>query len=346
MDRRVIFAVAGSGKTTFLISQLDTERRFLLVTYTINNAQHLRDEIIRKFGYFPPKIVVYTFFEFLINFCYSPFYKDSMHAKGIWWDQIPESARFFNNNQRKYYLSESGLLYHNRISRLCERKSEDIKHRIEKYFDCFFLDEVQDVAGHDFNFLLKIIPSSGDVLFVGDFFQHTFDTSLDGNVNSSLHDDYSKYQQKWANCRLDVDTTSFRKSHRCSKAVCEYVKNSTGIDIESNREEEGQVVYVDSDTIAKSIIVDNNTPKFFLQESYSYRCRGINWGESKGMDDFNDICVVLNKKTLDLYKKGKLPELPQRTKNKFYVACTRAKGILYLLPYTYLSQYKIKKSLK
>ena len=38
MDRRIILAVAGSGKTTFLINSLNLDRRFLIVTYTENNG--------------------------------------------------------------------------------------------------------------------------------------------------------------------------------------------------------------------------------------------------------------------------------------------------------------------
>ena len=49
--------------------------------------------------------------------------------------------------------------------------------RMEKYYDCFMFDEVQDLGGHDFNLIQSIIPNHIDCLFVGDFYQHTFDTS-------------------------------------------------------------------------------------------------------------------------------------------------------------------------
>lgn len=44
----------------------------------------------------------------------------------------------------------------------------------------FMFDEVQDLGGHDFDLIRMIIPQNKDCLFVGDFFQHTFETSLDG----------------------------------------------------------------------------------------------------------------------------------------------------------------------
>lgn len=53
MDRRLMLAVAGSGKTTFLINKLNLGRRFLIVTYTDNNLANIRQRIINTFGYVP-----------------------------------------------------------------------------------------------------------------------------------------------------------------------------------------------------------------------------------------------------------------------------------------------------
>ena len=52
MDKRVILAVAGSGKTTYIINQLDLNKRSLIITYTTNNIENLRTGVIKKFGYF------------------------------------------------------------------------------------------------------------------------------------------------------------------------------------------------------------------------------------------------------------------------------------------------------
>lgn len=61
----------------------------------------------------------------------------------------------------------------------------DISERIEKYFDFFCVDEVQDFAANDFNLLCQLSKMDVEVLFVGDFFQHTFDTSRDGNIQKT-----------------------------------------------------------------------------------------------------------------------------------------------------------------
>lgn len=56
MDRRLMLAVAGSGKTTYLINKLNLEQRFLIVTYTDNNLANIRQRIINTFGHVPQNI--------------------------------------------------------------------------------------------------------------------------------------------------------------------------------------------------------------------------------------------------------------------------------------------------
>lgn len=55
-----------------------------------------------------------------------------------------------------------------------------------------------------------------------------------------------------------------------------------------------------------------------------------NWGETKGEDKYTDVCVLLNKTTSKKMAAGKLAELAPMTKNKLYVAITRAKGNVYI----------------
>ena len=66
----------------------------------------------------------------------------------------------------------------------------------------------------------------------------------------------------------------------------------------------------------------------------------MNWGISKGIDDFQDVCVVLNQTTQKLFGKGQLADMNPRSKNKLYVACTRAHRHLYITSYSFLEKYK------
>ena len=335
----MILAVAGSGKTTYLISKLNLEQRFLLVTYTRNNYEHLKRSVIRKFGYFPENIKVLKYFQFVYSFCYKPFCGLGGKANGISFDLPPAQTRF-RPGADEFYRTRSGRLYHNRIAHYCSSHCVNgIKARLDKYYDYMLIDEVQDFAGHDFNLLLSILPDRCNSICVGDFFQHTYDTSLDGNVNNSLYDVYKRYLKKWTDVGVTVDTTTLSKTRRCSSEVCSFVTD-LGISIESTGESSGKVCILNTESEVDTILDDGRIPKLFFERSNQYRCASMNWGASKGIDYFDDVCVILNKTTQTLLDKRKLIELNPRTRNKLYVACTRAHRHLFIVSYKFLEKYK------
>ena len=69
MDKRVVFAVAGSGKTSSIIELVEEGSRFLILTYTDNNTRHLKNRIVQKLGRIPSGVRVYSYFTFLYSFC-------------------------------------------------------------------------------------------------------------------------------------------------------------------------------------------------------------------------------------------------------------------------------------
>ena len=165
MDRRLILAVAGSGKTTYLINTLNLKQRFLIVTYTDNNVKNIRQRIINTFGYVPQNITLMSYFQFLIRVCYRPFLKDKFRAKGITWNMPSQETLKLKRNNPLFYLTKGRYLYHNRIAKLClECCVNLIKERIEKFYDYFMFDEIQDLGGHDFNLLQAITPTAIDCL--------------------------------------------------------------------------------------------------------------------------------------------------------------------------------------
>ena len=169
------------------------------------------------------------------------------------------------------------------------------------------------------------------MLFVGDFYQHTYDTSRDGTVNANLHKDYELYKNQFVQVGIDVDTESLIRSHRCSPTVCNFITNKIGIEIQSHRETETIVKCITHQDEAREMIGSNNIVKLFYKMHSKYNCYSYNWGESKGADHFNDVCVVLYKEATKLYRNNELNKLTQLNKNRFYVACSRARGNLYFL---------------
>ena len=339
MDKRVIFAVAGSGKTTYIIKQLNLIGRFLLITYTKNNVNNLRTGIIRKFGYLPENITLYSYFSFLYQFCYSPLLSYSYGANGI--THEPNYNWYLKKTDKAYYIDSNNRLYSARISKLLIEQNmvDKLNARLSKYFDYILFDEIQDVAGNDFNLLKHISQANTNQLFVGDFYQHTFDTSRDGNVNNALHEKFEFYQKQFISMGMTVDSTTLSKSYRCSPTTCQFISDKLNIKIDSHRSDKTSFELIQDEHDAINILQDNNIVKLFYQEHYKYNCFSSNYGNCKGNDQYNDVCVVLNKTTANKFESGKLHESKQSTKNKLYVALSRAKNNLYLMPESYIKCY-------
>jgi len=342
MDKRIILAVAGSGKTTYIIGNLNSCKRTLLLTYTIDNSQTLRRKIAQKYGYIPDNISIYTYYQFLYQFCVRPLLGYKHRIKGIDWTATP--APRTSKESDRHYFTKNRRLFHNRIAKLLIEKDSvgEVCERIEKYFDVVCIDEIQDFSANDFNLVLGVCQANLDILFVGDFYQHTFDTSRDGSTRVNLHKDFDKYVREFEKAGLWVDRTTLVRSYRCGPQVCDFVAEKLRISIESHRTDDVDVVGVSDYETAAKLYDECNTVKLFYDSQSRYECVSNNWGKSKGRDDYDDVCVVLNKTTLELFESDRLDELSPTTKNKLYVALTRARGTVYLVPHTFYDHMKRK----
>lgn len=343
MDKRVVLAVAGAGKTTYIIDHLKEDSRALLITYTDNNTRNLKNRIIKKFGYVPESIRVLSYFTFIYTYCLKPLYGYELKLKGInFVQQIPPQILRTKKDTREHYIDSFQRIYSNRISKLLIefRLVPDVLDRLKRYFDSIYIDEIQDFAANDFNFVCQLSGSETEVVLVGDFYQHTFDTSRDGSTRKSLHDNFKKYCKELEKAKYLIDTETLSKSYRCPPEICEFVADKLGINIESHKPTDGTVKFIDNDEYIDAIFNDDNIVKLFYESSNKYQGNTDNWGNVKGLDDFENVCVVLNPTTLKAYKNNTLSSLAPMTKNKFYVACTRTKQNLYFIDQTKLKKYR------
>ena len=342
MDKSLILAVAGSGKTSLLVGRLNEQERFLILTYTKNNFADLRSRVMQQFGCLPENIRLHTYFEFLYGFCFKPLLGDVSGCKGIDWDSKP--SHFIKQKDPKYYFTDSGYLYHNRIAKLLDANNcmDEVKGRISKYFDHILIDEVQDFGGHDFDFLCTLASITPSVCLVGDFYQHTYSTSQDGNKRSSIYNSYDKYLNELVKVGYHSDNKTLSRSYRCSPTVCNFVQENLGIRIESHRTDETNITLIDDHDVAEQLFQEQHVVKLFYQDHHKYPCYSENWGKSKGQDHYQDVCVVMNPGTDKAFRSGKLNDLAPLTKSKLYVACTRSRGDLYLLPDKFIKGHKEK----
>ena len=306
MDQQVILAVAGSGKTSYVVNAIDSNRSCLIVTYTDNNYLNLKNRIVREHCGFPSGTRIYTYFSFLYSFCLRPLCGDLYGLKGINFDTPPEFTRRLKRDDLRHYIDRHGRIHASRMASFIIRFGmvDEVRQRIAKYFSAVYVDEVQDFAGYDFNLLLDLTENNTDTVFVGDFFQHTYDTSRDGNVNKGLHDDYAKYKKAFEDRGFEVDEERLAKSYRCSQTTCEFVTENLGVEIGSHHATKTLLEFVEDEEWADAIFHQDHTVKLFYQSHSAYPCTSDNWGASKGIDDYDSVCVVLNKNTEGLYRKG------------------------------------------
>lgn len=341
MDKKLILAVAGSGKTSLLISELSLEKRFLIVTYTLTNKDNIQKKIFEKFGFFPSNITLLSFFSFLYNFCYKPFLSYKYPSRGL--NYLPNPNRFAKMDEKKYYFDNKNQIFSNRISKFIQNTntSADVIARLEKYYDYFFIDEIQDLAGNDINFFWELAGSKIGILAVGDFYQHTYDTSRDGTVNKNLHEDLNVYKSSFEKKGFKSDAEKLSFSYRCGKEICDFIKDNLGIEIKSANQNHSSIVFVKDKDEVKKIMEDYSIVKLFYREHYKYRCFSKNWGESKGEDDYTNVSIIVNKDQFAKLQIKEIMDLAPQTRNKLYVAISRARQNVYFISSDLISEYKI-----
>ncbi|SCY42073.1 MULTISPECIES: hypothetical protein [unclassified Lysinibacillus] len=321
-NNRILNAVAGSGKTSYIIEQLNDSKRSLIITYTNANQENLKEKVINKFGFFPPNICVYGYFEFLFKFIIKPLCPYTV--KEICFEN-PENFR--NPNP---FTKDKYMIYSNRMAKYILDDLSDYKQRIDRYFDEVFIDEMQDLSSDDFKWMLSLADLKIPVTLVGDFYQSTFASSRRGNHLKDLYKDFALYKKISEDAGFYFDTSTLITSHRCTITICNFIKQKLGIDIESANGKISEIRLIrDSEEIIQ-ILENNKIKKLFYQGSKKYNVNGDNWGNSKGMT-FNDVCIVLNDTTFKKYNKNELNDLAPQTKSKFYVACTRSSGDLWFI---------------
>jgi hypothetical protein len=323
------------------VDEIGAGRRCLVFTYTDENELNLRKKIVARHGGIPMGVKVMTYFTFLHTFCFRPIVGFTMRTRGLGFSDLPDRDRF-NQTQDGYYLDSSGRLFHSRLAKLLITRSlvGEVCDRIECFFDMVFVDEVQDFAGNDFNFLMALAQVPVDMLLVGDFRQHTYDTSRDHAVNATLHANFNAYVRRFRDAGFEVDLESLSYSRRCSKAVCDFISERLGIPIQSQSARVASVIDVDSEEQADGLWRRPDVVKLFFREHWKYGCWSQNWGASKGEDHYDEVCVVLNPNTMMQHKKGELANLAPGTLNKLYVALSRSRGDIYLAPQSFFEKYK------
>ena len=364
MDKKLVMAVAGSGKTYLICNSIDSEKRNLILAFTHENIKNILHELIERFGAIPENTIISTFHSFLFGDCIQPYHSmicdlystKLFNCEGVMFLTPPTpmigkkyNTMYVKDNRLKHYIPRKKYycsLMAKLILKNCDTLLSTVLNRINKFYDTIFIDEYQDYRNDEYELLSAIIQGfSGDIFLAGDFYQH----SVSGNNNTGKPfgtaqkpKSYQEYKHLIEKLGVTIDETRLSKSRRCSNLVCDFVKSKLGIGIESYDGHAGDVIQILTTTEADRILTDNSICKLLLRDSGKYLFSCFNWSYSKG-DTYEKTCVVLTDDTSTLMEDGfRCDRIAPTTRNKLYVALTRSRTDVYLMPKPIFDQVKDK----
>ncbi|MEG2013728.1 MAG: AAA family ATPase [Oscillospiraceae bacterium] len=362
MDKKLVMAVAGAGKTYLICNSIDPGKRNLILAFTHENIKNIHCELLARFGSIPENTIISTYHSFLFGNCIRPYHRlicalygvPPFNCEGVMFLPPPKpmngtkyNVTYVKDNKLKHYIPQKKY-YCSLMAKLILKNSDTILpavlERTNKFYDAIFVDEYQDYRNEEYQLLSVIIQDfGGDVFLVGDYFQHS--VSGDNNTGKPFGTakkpkTYQEYKKAIEGLGITVDETELCKSRRCSKPVCDFVRCKMGIEIESYDEHAGEVTLVSNVEEAERVLCDDSICKLLLQDSGKYRFTCCNWSYSKG-DTYEKTCVILTGDTSSLMEGSfRCDQIAPITRNKLYVALTRSRTDVYLMPKNIFNQVK------
>lgn len=337
MSNKVIIAAAGSGKTTHLINEALRLRDavVLITTFTDENEKEIRNRFIQECNCIPSNIVIKTWFSFLLQHGVRP-YQGYLFEKEITGlilcngQSVPGSRE---TDVERHYISGNKKIYSDKIAKFacrCEEQSKGaVISRLSKIYTHIFVDEVQDLAGYDLEFLNKLFLAPLEVLLVGDPRQGTYSTNNSAKnkqfKRSSILEYFILNKQKF---NLEIDSDSLNINHRCVHEICDFsnklypemVATTSGNKTEIEHKGIYFVRPIDVEEYLHRYTPIQLRPSKSTDTHSSYAC--LNFGNSKGLS-FDRVLIYPTKPILKWILNG--DELAPTSKSKLYVAITRAR---------------------
>lgn len=359
MDKRVILAVAGAGKTYHICHTIDPSKRNLILAYTNENIHNIQRELCGAHGCVPELTTVSTFDSFVYHnliLPYEPSIVDhfghpTFVSRGICTIGPPpkvikntkgkmvSNPKYYPKDRFAHYITRRRQYYCANLSELVlqiKQKRESLVRRaaarLNLFYDSVLIDEFQDFREYDYELIMALAKQLNNVILVGDYHQHSVSATNNSGKPFKKKSSYVRYDEFVAdmeNAGFEVDTTTLDKSRRCSADVCDYVSKKLGIGIASHGENVGSIIWAD-DTAAE-VLENRKIVKLVFKEAANYTFEALNWSYSKG-NTVDAACVILTDKFDQLDdEKYSTQGISVSTINKLYVAMTRSRGDLYLI---------------
>lgn len=339
IDDKLVIAGAGSGKTTYIITSSTREntRKILVTTFTRANEAEVRSKFVKHAGYIPSHITVQTWFAFLLQHGVRPFqgsrYKGTITGLSL---SSGASAPYTKESDTvKHYLTPDHKVYSDKVAKLAikcnELSNNAVIDRLTQIYDHIYIDEVQDMAGYDLEFIKLLIASKIEVTLVGDPRQGTYSTS-----NSAKNKKYKK--SKVVNffeqipSGITIDDSTLNTNFRCEPTICN-LSNTLFPNFKAVTATTAQMSVPHRGIfVIKALDIDDYLKEYSpVQLRERVTTKGVrteypvyNFGASKGLE-FDRVLIYPTKAITDWLKYQKHENLQPTSKSKLYVAITRAR---------------------
>lgn len=331
-DNVAIIAAAGSRKTQTIIDSVleRPHERALITTYTLHNQRQIEQRLHHATGGVPPYARVTGWLSFLLSDGIRPYQHAVLgeidRVGGLNFDGEPH--RFAKRGTTAYYLDRSGDVYRPGLSDFAclahERSGGDVIRRLEAIYDHIYIDEVQDLAGYDLDFLDLLFRSEIAVTVVGDPRQCLLATAR-VRKNTQYR---GEGLLKWLDKRSEICARQNRaESYRCHQAICDFASDLfpryERIRSENHEPAEHQGIF--EITPSEVHEYDERHRPRVLRYNKKIDTLGqpaINMGESKG-STFDHV-LIFPTKPMRQYLLDKDSE-KLKTREHLYVAVTRAR---------------------
>lgn len=367
MNNKIYISAAGSGKTTYILNQAINQlnqglldgKRILIVTFTNNNQNNIRERILNKFGYIPKNIEVTGWYSFLLDYWIKPFkgsvieqlyerHVGFLFVEGISGIKTLKNGKHiytYHNDIEKFLDKKQNNFFSDKLAEFAykcwEKNKEELLERLSNIVDTLFIDEAQDLVAWDFE-LMKILFKNSIIKCVicGDPRQFTYSTSP-SNKHNKYQGDIARYVKDLVNTKrnkfVEIDYTTLSKSHRCNEFICKFASTilpeypptevcECCLD-KRNLYKLPQGVFLVKENDIKNYIKSYNPLSLRYSRATKIKVptdRIMNWAESKGLEADSTL-IYLTKTIIEAYTPNKKRAIPDETKRKFYVAITRAR---------------------
>lgn len=332
MSNKLIIAAAGSGKTTYLIKKaLELkDSRVLITTYTEANEAEIR----KKIKILPANITVQTWFSFLLQHGVKPYQGHIVNfdIKGMHLVSGQSAQYIKEDDIEKHYFDKHHYIYSDKISKLllkCNSASGGkVLDRLSRIYSHIFIDEVQDLAGYDLEFLKLLFNSKINMMLVGDPRQGTYSTS---NVAKNKKFKKSEITHFFEDESIDIkkDDNLLIINYRSIPSICDF---SNLLFPQHSPTSSGNTETTDHDGI---FIVRPHDADAYVKQYRAMQLRDsrrkvvdneypiFNFGESKGLS-FDRILIYPTEPIIK-WLKNSTSNLAPTSRSKLYVAITRAR---------------------